>query len=147
MLPLVPSPNFFFFKSIPERPWDAKRGFGKHYVVCGQGIFVTKDYWVYLVPQIGSSLCLKVGSPSKKVSNKEVLPTSVNKTLVEHVQPNLAECLLAMCTFDLWMSKGAHDVCKSMDQVTALWINKLMDCRLVKSFYWEPINIKADFFS
>jgi hypothetical protein len=34
----------------------------------------------------------------------------VNTTSTEFVQPTLVECLIATCTFDLWMSKGAHDV-------------------------------------
>jgi len=34
----------------------------------------------------------------------------VNTTSTEFVQPALVKCLIATCTFDLWMSKGAHDV-------------------------------------
>ncbi len=34
----------------------------------------------------------------------------MNTTSTEFVQPALVECLIATYTFDLWMSKGAHDV-------------------------------------
>jgi hypothetical protein len=34
----------------------------------------------------------------------------MQKTLVQYVQFALATCNLTNCTFDIWMSKGAHDV-------------------------------------
>jgi hypothetical protein len=30
--------------------------------------------------------------------------------MTTYVQPTLANCISATCTFDLWMSKGARDV-------------------------------------
>jgi hypothetical protein len=33
-----------------------------------------------------------------------------------------------------------------LDQVIALWIDKLMDCRSVESFDWEPIDINQSAF-
>ncbi len=30
--------------------------------------------------------------------------------MTTYVQPTLANCLSTTCTFDLWMSKGMHDI-------------------------------------
>jgi hypothetical protein len=48
--------------------------------------------------------------PLKKTFVGEVLPSLFEKAMITYVQPTLANCLLAICTFDLWMSKGARDV-------------------------------------
>jgi hypothetical protein len=40
----------------------------------------------------------------------EGLPTLENTTMTEYVQLALAECLIAICAFDLWMSKGARNI-------------------------------------
>jgi hypothetical protein len=34
----------------------------------------------------------------------------MQKTLVEYVYFKLTTYMLSMCTFDLWMNKGAHNV-------------------------------------
>jgi hypothetical protein len=34
----------------------------------------------------------------------------MEKTMVTYVHLALVDCILATCAFDLWMSKGAHDV-------------------------------------
>jgi hypothetical protein len=48
--------------------------------------------------------------PSIKVFVDDVFPRLVEKTMFTYVHPTLLNCILATCTFDLWMSKGAHDV-------------------------------------
>ncbi len=60
--------------------------------------------------RLAFKLCPKVSFSSRKVFTKKVLPSLVNTTSTEFVQFALVECLTATCTFDLWMSKGAHDV-------------------------------------
>jgi len=60
--------------------------------------------------RLALQLCPKVSFLSRKVFTKKVLPSLVNTTSIEFVQPTLVECLIATCTFHLWMSKGAHDV-------------------------------------
>ncbi len=55
-------------------------------------------------------LRLRVNFPSKKAFIDDILLTLVNKTLTKYVQPTLAKCLIATCIFDLWMSKGGHDI-------------------------------------
>jgi hypothetical protein len=53
---------------------------------------------------------MKVFFPSKKAFVKGIFLSLVQKTLVEYVQSILPKCDLTICTFDLWMSKGVHDV-------------------------------------
>jgi hypothetical protein len=55
-------------------------------------------------------LCPIVVFPSKKVFVDDVLFGLVEKTMLTYVHPTLVDCILATCTFDLWMSKGVHDV-------------------------------------
>ncbi len=55
-------------------------------------------------------LCMKVVFPSKKAFVEGNFLSFVQKTLVEYAQFILAKCDLIICTFDLWMSKGVHDV-------------------------------------
>jgi len=50
------------------------------------------------------------GFPSKKAFVDDVLFGLVEKTMFTYVHPTLVDCISATCTFDLWMSKGAHDV-------------------------------------
>ncbi len=53
-------------------------------------------------------LCSKMVFPSKFV--EKVMLSPMQKTLLEYVQHVLTTCVLAMCTFDIWMLKGAHNV-------------------------------------
>jgi hypothetical protein len=57
-------------------------------------------------------LCPWIVFPSKKKKIEEILPSLVEKTMImtTHVQVALADYLSTTYTFDLWMSKGAHDV-------------------------------------
>ncbi len=55
-------------------------------------------------------LCPRVVFPSKKVFVEEVLLALVKKALVTYVQPALASYMSTTCTFDLWMSRGTHDM-------------------------------------
>jgi hypothetical protein len=48
--------------------------------------------------------------PSRKIFVDDVFFGLVEKTMLTYVHLALANCILAICTFDLWMSKGAHDV-------------------------------------
>jgi hypothetical protein len=48
--------------------------------------------------------------PSFNFFVEKGLSTLVQKTLVEHVQLTLTTCLFVTCTFDLYMSKGVHDI-------------------------------------
>jgi len=48
--------------------------------------------------------------PGRKVFVDEVLSGLVEKTMLTYVHPTFVNCILTTCTFDLWMSKGAHDV-------------------------------------
>ncbi len=48
--------------------------------------------------------------PSKKVFVGEVLLALVKKALVTYVQLALASYMSTTCTFDLWMSRGTHDM-------------------------------------
>jgi hypothetical protein len=51
-----------------------------------------------------------VNFSSKKVFIEEVFLSLVNITLTKFMQLALTECLTTTHTFDLWMSKGDHDV-------------------------------------
>ncbi len=55
-------------------------------------------------------LCSKVSFSSRRVFTEEDFPSLVNTTSTKFVQLGLAKCLTSTCIFDLWMSKGAHDV-------------------------------------
>ncbi len=48
--------------------------------------------------------------PSIKVFVDDVFSGLVKKTMLTYVHPTLTDCISTTCTFDLWMSKGAHDV-------------------------------------
>jgi hypothetical protein len=48
--------------------------------------------------------------PSKKIFVDDVFFGLVEKTMLTYVHHALADCISAACTFDLWMSKGVHDV-------------------------------------
>ncbi len=53
-----------------------------------------------------------LSSHPRKKKIEEILPSLVEKTMImtTHVQVALADYLSTTYTFDLWMSKGAHDV-------------------------------------
>jgi len=48
--------------------------------------------------------------PLKKFFSQKALVNLVEKTKQEHMLPKLKQCYFATFSFDLWMSKGAHDV-------------------------------------
>jgi hypothetical protein len=48
--------------------------------------------------------------PSKKPFSHEVLSNLVEKTKQTNLLPNLVNCNFTIASFDLWMSKGMHDV-------------------------------------
>ncbi len=48
--------------------------------------------------------------PSKKQFSQEILPNLVEKTKQIYVLQKLTNCIFATTSFDLWMSKGAHDI-------------------------------------
>jgi len=62
--------------------------------------------------------------PSRKQFSQKILPNLVEK---KKVLPKLIDCISANASFDLWMSKGAHDI-------FALLINFL-------GFDWQPKQI------
>ncbi len=53
-----------------------------------------------------SSSCL----PFKKALSQEMLPNLMEKTKQKYVFPMLTYCHYTITTFDLWMTKGSHDV-------------------------------------
>jgi len=55
-------------------------------------------------------LCPKVVFINKKVFVDDVFSKLAEKTMLTYVHRTFANCISATCTFDLWMSKGAHDV-------------------------------------
>jgi hypothetical protein len=55
-------------------------------------------------------LCLQIVIPSKKLFYQEALPNLVEKTKELYVLIELAKCLLATASFDLWMFKGSHGI-------------------------------------
>jgi hypothetical protein len=55
-------------------------------------------------------LCPRVVFPNRKVFVDDALSGLVEKTMLTYVCLALVDCILAICTFDLWMSKGVHDV-------------------------------------
>ncbi len=55
-------------------------------------------------------LCPRVVFPSRKMFSQEVLVNLVKKTKQKYVLPKLKQCYYVIVSFDLWMSKGAHDV-------------------------------------
>jgi hypothetical protein len=55
-------------------------------------------------------LCPRVVFPNKKAFVDDVFSTLAEKTMLTYVHLTLVNCISATCTFDLWMSKGAHDV-------------------------------------
>jgi hypothetical protein len=48
--------------------------------------------------------------PSRKKISQEILPNFVKKTKQVYVLPKLRNCIFAIASFDLWMSKAAHDI-------------------------------------
>jgi hypothetical protein len=59
--------------------------------------------------------------PLKKAFVGKVLPSLFEKTMITYVQPTLANYLLVICTFDLWMSKGACDVFDVVNFISNDW--------------------------
>ncbi len=55
-------------------------------------------------------LCPHVQFPSQKLFSNIVLPKLLEKNRETYVFPLLNDCSCATASFDLWMSKGAHDV-------------------------------------
>jgi hypothetical protein len=55
-------------------------------------------------------LCPCVQFLSRKLFSNIVLPKLVGKTKETYVLLSLNDCSCATVSFDLWMSKGAHDV-------------------------------------
>jgi hypothetical protein len=46
----------------------------------------------------------------RKQFSQETLPNLVEKTKEVYVLPKLTNCIFAITSFDIWMSKGAHDI-------------------------------------
>ncbi len=55
-------------------------------------------------------LCPKIVFPLKKTFSQEILVDLVEKMKQEYMLPKLKQCYSVITSFDLWMSKGAHDV-------------------------------------
>ncbi len=71
--------------------------------------------------------------PSKKHFFHEISPNLVEKMKQICVLPKLIDCIFATLSFDLWMSKGAHDI-------FALVIKKL-GCD------WQPKQVTIGLFN
>jgi hypothetical protein len=52
----------------------------------------------------------RVVFPSRKQFSQEILLNLVEKTKQVYVLPKLIDCIFAIISFDLWMSKGMHDI-------------------------------------
>jgi hypothetical protein len=48
--------------------------------------------------------------PSRKQNFQEILPNLVEKMKQIYVLKKLTYCISATSSFDLWMSKGVHDI-------------------------------------
>jgi hypothetical protein len=58
-----------------------------------------------------NALCPRFVFPSTKFFSQKPLPNLVEKTKLEYVLPKLEQCyLIITANFNLWMSKGAHDI-------------------------------------
>jgi hypothetical protein len=77
-------------------------------------------------------LCSRVVFPSREMFSQETLVDVVDKTKQKYMLPKLKQCYYATISFDLWMSKGAHDV-------FALMINFLNEG-------WQPQHITIGLF-
>ncbi len=55
-------------------------------------------------------LCPRIVFSSRKMFSQEVLVDLVKKTKQEYVLPKLKQGYSIIASFDLWISKGAHDV-------------------------------------
>jgi hypothetical protein len=55
-------------------------------------------------------LCPKVVFLSRKKISTEILPNLVEKMKEIYVLPKLINCISTTPSFDLWMSKGVHDI-------------------------------------
>jgi hypothetical protein len=72
-------------------------------------------------------LCPRVHVLFQKLFSNIVLPELVEKTKETYVFPLLNDCSCVTANFDLWMSKGAHDV---FVLVIKFW-----------GFDWKPQNV------
>ncbi len=63
-----------------------------------------------MVKMFNVILCLRVQFLSQKLFSNTVLPELVEKIKETYVLPLLNDCSCVTACFDLWMSKGAHDV-------------------------------------
>jgi hypothetical protein len=53
---------------------------------------------------------LKTNFPSRRQFSQEILPKLVEKINQLYVLLSLSKCYTTTRSFDLWMSKGAHDI-------------------------------------
>jgi hypothetical protein len=79
-------------------------------------------------------LCPKVVFPSRKVFVDDMFFGLVEKTMLTYVHPALVDCILAICTFDLWMLKGAHDVFVVVNFLSSKWEPKHITIELSEVF-------------
>ncbi len=54
--------------------------------------------------------------------------------MLTYVHPALVDCILATCTFDLWMLKGAHDVFVVVNFLPSKWEPKHIAIELIEVF-------------
>jgi hypothetical protein len=73
--------------------------------------------------------------PSRKIFVDDVFFGLVEKTMLTYVHHALADCISATCTFDLWMSKGVHDVfAVVVNFLSNKWEAKHITIRLLEVF-------------
>ncbi len=48
--------------------------------------------------------------PSRKNNSQEILPNLVEKMKQVYVLPKIIDYISTIASFDVWMSKGAHDI-------------------------------------
>lgn len=68
---------------------------------------VVESIWLQ---RLTYKLCPQVVFQFMKTFVEDILFGFIKKTMIMYMQPTLVNCLRATYTFDLWMSKEAHDV-------------------------------------
>jgi hypothetical protein len=76
-----------------------------------------------------------------KVFVDDVFSRLVEKTTFTYVHPTLANYISTTCTFDLWMSKGAHDMFDVVNFLSSKWEAKHITIKLFEMFNINGITM------
>ncbi len=84
--------------------------------------------------------------PNINIFVDDVLSGLVEKTIFTYVHPTLVNCILAIYTFDLWMSKGVHDVFVIVvNFLSSKWEAKHVIIKLFEVFNINGVNMVPRF--